>query len=448
MTGVGTVRPHSDDYPSARPEPEIIYETGGEDIDRASTPALTQIMQEEDPFRREPPPPMPGYIPPSSSNDVSAVMSGAMVPQFLQPKPQQYSPPAGSLHNDHSPRPIPVDQPRTPSPPHATPEATPHSSTLLGPGVFRDTTFSGSTGWRSTGVDVPVTWFGASALDTRESQLDKHDSGVSLVGDDRERNQAPLTGPGPGAVFPGGFDPYSDTMPKFPGAFLPSVSERREQVSTPNSRGSGTPLAGRASPSVPKTASGYFTERGHRAGTPDSGAPRWKFPAPHQLDRHDVEARISTPYIADAFGATRKSEAGIVGHIPVQAGIMPELSGAKTPPAMSTRRRSVSGEGWVLVDVDTERKRPPNRPRSSSDSRLHRGASSSPVPASTPNGGIPRPTKMAYGFDMSDSRQASNQSLPVKEGGTIRRLFSLTKEPASGSRIRKPRASDAVRTFR
>jgi hypothetical protein len=435
MTGVGTVRAHEiHGSPPGMPEPEVIYETGGEDVYRPSSPPLTQIMQEEDPFRRDPPPmPQPQPFTGVAHRTIAMPIKPPQHPQHPHSQ-QPRTPPA---HNSGSARPIPVDQPRTPSPPNATP----HSSTLLSPGVFRDTTFSASTGWRSTGVDVPVTWFGTGG---RDSHAGKHDSGVDLADRDPHMSSADST---MNPSFPGGFD----SAPKFPGAWnLTPVTEHREQGLTPPTHGFSS--SGRASPASVKAVPGFF---GEHVGTPESGG-KWAFPAPHQLERHDVEARVSIPaFVADRpSSSARKSEMGILGHMPIQSSPMPTMSvymppKSKTPPPLPPREREASGDGWVVIDVGgaggsgnakgTGGGRPPNRPRSSSDSHLHR--SMSPPLA---NGA--QASKTSFATNEGDGWKVSNQSLPIKEAGTMRRLFSLHKEPGSGNRMRKMRGSDAGRS--
>jgi hypothetical protein len=415
MTGVGTVRQRDgslEEEQEEGDEPDILYETDGErNYERSVTPALTQILSDEDPFRRGSPPPIPYGSSPHKGRPVT--------PPPLPPRPQ---PPPSVFGGSQTSRPIPLDQPRTPSPPHSIPPTTSHTSALLGSGVFRDTTFSGSTGWRSTGVDVPVTWFGPAGLDIRDSQLGKHDSGVGLVGDFRDRTHS----------TPGGASSLDVdlTSPRFPGAW------------------SLTPVAERGASSSPATpqgtkASGYFPQR--RAATPDSGA-RWAFPAPHQLERLDVEGRVSMPVLAEAGGAARQSEAALVGHMPVPSVPMPvpELLAPRQGPGHQ-HRRSASGDGWVLVDVEGAPPLPPRRARSGSDSLVPR-ASLSAAEAVAPR----TLAQVSFAAHARDPRIASNQSLPVKESGTIRRLFTLNKEPGSGAgnRIRKARAPEVGRTFR
>jgi hypothetical protein len=371
---------------------EVIYATGGgaDNSDARSVATsipLTQIMHEDDPFRREipaprPRPPLPGVTPPAPLDDEPAM--------------------PGAMYADAPPRAIPADQPRTPSPYSG------RASELLG-GAFRDTAFSAGSGWRATGagmggVEVPVTWFEARSRDS--APVVARDSGVALSADSpRERAHS--------AAAPRASPPYraSAMTPRVPGAWvatpaagLGAAGERGSGGTTPRGGPGGFPHGAAADPAS------YFA---------DTDA-RWAFPAPHALaPEHALYAADAhMPVVAEAH--VRQSEAGIVGLMPApplppRPAPAQSAAPASAPPPLPPRRAGTpprSGDGWVLVDVDARLSRPPNRPRSTSDSFVPRVGVDAPEPV--------RP--------QTPPHDASRASLSSKESSRVRRFFSLSKD--------------------
>ncbi|KAI0374253.1 hypothetical protein BV20DRAFT_935857 [Pilatotrama ljubarskyi] len=303
------------------------------------------------------------------------------------------------------------DIPRIPTPP------------LLGPGAFRDSAFSSSTGWRST--EIPIAWTGKDPEPADEKRrtamsgvFDPADAqqpnGLSsspprVLHGPRERRQSggprtelqaatsrpssqsqstPATAPAPAQeselVSPG---------PQLPGAWAPTPQEEKAQddVVAP---GVGAPVVGgqnRSSSATTATTTMFpptIKEQPSQEG--DDGAIERK----GQVKVHSPEH-----HRAEGDGA-RRSEAAWVGHTldrhdrtpPAETMPKPHTHvfqpQARLPPASANgiaqtnsrqQRSSSISEGWVLVNIDGRGKgvgasRGPPRPtphtRSSSDSRI------------------------------------------------------------------------------
>lgn len=470
MTGVGISRfryPEADEamYGTPRmemqrprmPVTEVIYETGGEGGSRETSPSA--FMQDEDPFRREVPLatpttgralPMPpatvtrmeyGPSPPHSGPE-SSPSPPAVSPHYDAAAEQSPSPPILTQSTGASGRRTPPEQPRTPSPPTA------HSSTLLSPGMFRNSAFTTSTGWRST--EIPIHWTGPTSGE-RDSAVNPragHDSGVGMMLGPREQTASALL----------------TTGPKLPGAWLTPVDERQDDPMASQTRLATLPApAGPRLPGGPR-ASHSPPAASDMGGPPPSPATWQAGPRAQTPEKHRVDARVSSPAVAS--GLVRKSEAGVVGLMPaVPTPLRPPLPTPPTaprsqerispPPHMHAqtfprepRTAPLPGDGWVLVDVDPHHRRTPPpqrpapRPRSTSDSFVNPRRAGSPVVHSA--GGAKATLTVGTVDTGRASPQAHNKRVEQVGQSGIRRLFSLSRQDgAQGASPKKGRRGSA-----
>ncbi|KAI0361719.1 hypothetical protein OH77DRAFT_1390489 [Trametes cingulata] len=308
------------------------------------------------------------------------------------------------------------DIPRIPTPP------------LLGPGAFRDSAFSSSTGWRST--EIPIAWTGKDPEPADEKRRTAM-SGVSDPADaqqanalssspprvlhgPRERRQSggprtelqaasrppslspPATAPAPVAPEPD----LASPGPMLPGAWAPTPQEEKalDDVVASQAAGGGT---GAPTPSGPSQSTSTTT------ATTTMYPPTIKEQPSQEGDDGAIErkgqVKVHSPeqHRAEGDGA-RRSEAAWVGHTmdrhdrtPPAEGTMPKphtqavhpqtrlppaaVNGVAPTNSNSRQQRASSiSEGWVLVNIDGRSKgtgargapRPTPHTRSSSDSRI------------------------------------------------------------------------------
>ncbi|KAI0651768.1 hypothetical protein C8Q79DRAFT_56727 [Trametes meyenii] len=305
------------------------------------------------------------------------------------------------------------DIPRIPTPP------------LLGPGAFRDSAFSSSTGWRST--EIPIAWTGKepepadekrrAALSSVPDSGDAHSSPPRVLHGPRERRQSG----GPRTEAQSASRPPSLSPPALASASTPAPAITTPPSQEPQRGSGGRALPGAWAPTpqeekrqddvVPK-AMGAPTGRSLSTTTT---ATTTMFPPtireqPSQEDsevgvERNREVRVHSPeqHRAEGEGA-RRSEAAWVGNmdrhepfIPPPNGTMPRPYPQTTqaqvparplptapngmPHAQPRQRASSISEGWVLVNIDGRGRgargpgqsgpqRPAPHTRSSSDSRI------------------------------------------------------------------------------
>ncbi|KAI0669986.1 hypothetical protein C8Q78DRAFT_976529 [Trametes maxima] len=367
------------------------------------------------------------FVPPIRTRRASSPLTSPAIggPQALQTSPQAGTPAQDPFRVENaraSHDSVKVergnldlsDVPRIPTPP------------LLGPGAFRDSAFSSSTGWRST--DVPIAWTGKEpepADEKRRTAMsgvvdasDAHSSPPRVLHGPRERRQSggqraetqsssrppsssppalvPVSTPSPAPATtppPPQELQRSSGGPALPGAWAPTPQdEKRQDDVVPKAMGAPT------GPSLSTTTTATTTmfpptikEQPSQEGS-DAGVER------------KGQVRVHSPehHVAQGEGA-RRSEAAWVGNMDRHEqrtppnGTMPKPYPQTTqthaparplptapngmPHAQSRQRASSISEGWVLVNIDGRGKgmRSPGQPgpqrpsphtRSSSDSRI------------------------------------------------------------------------------
>ncbi|OSD03518.1 hypothetical protein PYCCODRAFT_1365624 [Trametes coccinea BRFM310] len=303
------------------------------------------------------------------------------------------------------------DIPRIPTPP------------LLGPGAFRDSAFSSSTGWRST--EVPVIWTGKDPEPGDEKRKTAA-SGVSDTADaspqpnapspprvlhgPRERRQsggpraelqAASHSPSPSQSPPAASTPSPDPQPQppfqrassgpaLPGAWAPTPQEeKRLDDVVPGASGMGT------APSLSTTTTATTTmfpptikeqpsQEGDEAGVERKGQVRVHSPEQHKAEGEGAR-RSEAAWVGNMMDRNERTPPGGTMPKPHTQAVLPQtrLPLAATNSNASRQRASSISEGWVLVNIDGRGKggarspgqgqgpaRPAPHTRSSSDSRI------------------------------------------------------------------------------
>ncbi|RDX55954.1 hypothetical protein OH76DRAFT_1396302 [Lentinus brumalis] len=256
---------------------------------------------------------------------------------------------------------------RTPTPP------------LLGPGAFRDSAFSSSTGWRST--EVPIAWTGKEpetmSNGNTQSPLSQFSPSRVVPGGPRDRRAS--GGVPPAQTQPPPLERRGSSGPVVPGAWTPTPQDEKRLVGDVGSDSDRTPPLTTSSSTSPHSSSMIpptIKEQPSQEGDDMQSK---------ELPTKVVQARIQQPEQHQAEGeGARKSEAAWVGNMldkQPPTGTMPKASPTTTAkPANGSaaargnghaphanrppnRRAHSISEGWVLVNVEGQQKAGPGQQR-------------------------------------------------------------------------------------
>ncbi|TBU64978.1 hypothetical protein BD310DRAFT_296010 [Dichomitus squalens] len=393
-----------------------------------------------------------------------------LTPTSEAPPPSQLAPGVVARHSADVPRPAlsthSSDPPRIPTPP------------LLGTTAFRDSGLSSSTGWRST--EIPITWTGKDpdpttmAADTRLSVWRAAPHGprerrASI--DARTEVQAPTHPP---------LERRGSSGPVLPGSWAPTPKEEQKPHDVVESGprvgcGAGTDAA---SPAIPTSTTSSSSNLNANMIPPTIK----EQPSQEGDDgerRGNVRVQVPEQHRAEGEGA-RKSEAAWVGHTSTldrqtfsppsppangHANATPTAANPAKPAANPAKpaaaanghangeahgsvraqrspnapRASSISEGWVLINIDSNRKggaaspsrsagqgsalsAPPlKHQRSHSDSRIPTAMRTSPTGA-----GKSTMSAAAKAIVMIDAVAQAKEK--QQSGGKLRRLLGRTQD--------------------
>ncbi|KAI0757086.1 hypothetical protein C8Q80DRAFT_77102 [Daedaleopsis nitida] len=383
----------------------------------------------------------------SRARRASSPLSGSpinLLPQSLRISPSTEAPPPAGRHSSDGVRPDSLTPP------------------LLGPGAFRDSAFSSSTGWRST--EIPITWTGKDPepsphADTHLPQPSP--PRVAPLGP-RERRQSS------GTSQPQ-LERRGSAGPALPGAWAATPQEEKRQDDVVSDSTPPLTTSSSTSPSssnmIPPTIKEQPSQEGDEVSK--HGSPAYK----------NVVVAQPRPKQAEGEGA-RKSEAAWVGNtmdrqalppngtLPKAGPLNTSTNTAKPSPPGSaangnayqqrrpnaTRSNSIS-EGWVLINIDGKVKAgsrtsgqnsahsppPLKHQRSQSDSRVPTMHNLAQTTAGAGKSTMSPAAKAIVMVDAIGVKETAREK--AQSGGKLRRLLgrsgdkstSHTPEPSTSS---------------
>ncbi|KAI0335359.1 hypothetical protein GY45DRAFT_1333776 [Cubamyces sp. BRFM 1775] len=362
------------------------------------------------------------------------------------------------------------DVPRIPTPP------------LLGPGAFRDSAFSASTGWRST--EIPIAWTGkdpelldekrktvASGVpDTADPQPPISQSPPRVLHGPRERRQSggprtdvqspsrppsqspPATGPvaSTAPAIAAAQEPQTASAgPVLPGAWASTPQEEKRQddvvpIGTPSLSTTTTATTTMFPPTIKEQPS----QEGDEARVERKGQVRVHSPEEHRAEGEGAR-RSEAAWVGNTMDRNEKTPPN--GTMPTKPHTQAVQPLAKLPTATPNgiahsssrpQRASSISEGWVLVNIDGRSKgasarspvqgptRPAPHTRSSSDSRLPAAHTLAQTTAGAGKATMSPAAKAIVVVDAVGVKEAERQK--AAQGSRFKRLLGRGKE-RSGS---------------
>ncbi|KAI8995547.1 hypothetical protein BD414DRAFT_479856 [Trametes punicea] len=383
------------------------------------------------------------------------------------------------------------DIPRIPTPP------------LLGPGAFRDSAFSSSTGWRST--EVPIIWTGkepesvdekrktatSGVSDPADPQQQNGSSPARVLHGPRERRQSggPRTelqaashSPSPSQAPPAtaaepvpAQEPHpqrASAGPALPGAWAPTPQEEKRQddvvpMGTPSLSTTTTATTTMFPPTIKEQPS----QEGDEAGVERKGQVKVHSPEQHRAEGEGAR-RSEAAWVGNTMDRHERTPPN--GTMPKprttqavqpQARLPPAAANGNAQPLSRPQRASSISEGWVLVNIDGRGKgigprgpgqgqgptRPAPHARSSSDSRIPGPHTLAQTTAGAGKSTMSPAAKAIVMVDAIGVKEAEREK--AAQGSRIKRLLgrgrdksgSPTPEPGSPTAGRSQQQQQAAR---
>ncbi|KAH9898488.1 hypothetical protein C8Q73DRAFT_788667 [Cubamyces lactineus] len=361
------------------------------------------------------------------------------------------------------------DVPRIPTPP------------LLGPGAFRDSAFSASTGWRST--EIPIAWTGkdpepldekrktatSGVPDTTDTQAPISQSPPRVLHGPRERRQSggPRTDLQSPSRPPSQSPPATGTVassvsvaatqepqaasagPVLPGAWASTPQEEKRQddvvpIGTPSLSTTTTATTTMFPPTIKEQPS----QEGDEARVERKGEVRVHSPEEHRAEGEGAR-RSEAAWVGNTMDRHEKTPPNST--IPTKPHTQAVQPLTKLPTAATNgiahsssrpQRASSISEGWVLVNIDGRSKgtsargsgqgltRPAPHTRSTSDSRIPAPHTLAQTTAGAGKAAMSPAAKAIVVLDAVGVKEAERQK--AAQGSRFKRLLGRGKDK-SGS---------------